>query len=140
ILVAIIQPPKVFDLVIFAFGTMGNSFMVPYIAAVYSKKANSAGVLCSMIGGGVTNILWTAFDWQAFTGFHPFLAGLLVSIIGMIVGTYFGKPPTPDMEEVFEKAKGPRNLPKKVEKNIAQDIAPEASVIADFMKYKPGAE
>jgi|SRR5690625_29016 len=140
ILVAIIQPPKVFDLVIFAFGTMGNSFMVSYIAAVYWKKANSVGVLCSMIGGGLTNILWTAFDWQAVTEIHPFLAGLLISIIGMIVGNLFGKPPTPEMEEVFEEAKGPRRLPKKVEQNIAQDIGPEARVIADFMKQKPSVQ
>src|SRR5690625_2636622 len=39
ILVAIIQPPKVYDLVIFAFGTMGNSFMFSYIAAVYWNEA-----------------------------------------------------------------------------------------------------
>ena len=140
ILVAVIQPPKVFDLVVFAFGTMGNSFMVPYIAAVYWKKANSTGVLCSMIGGGITNILWTALDWQAITGLHPFLAGLFISVIGMIIGNLFGNPPTSDMEEIFEEAKGPRRLPKKVEQNIAQDIAPEARVISDFMKHKPSVQ
>src|SRR5699024_229629 len=59
-----------------------------------------------VIGGGLTNILWTAFDWQAVTGLHPFLAGLLISIIGMIVGNLFGKPPTPEMEEVFKEAQG----------------------------------
>src|SRR5699024_11902088 len=116
------------------------TFMGSYIAAVSWKKASSAGVLCSMLGGGLTNILWTAFDWQAVTGLQPFLAGLLISIIGMIVGNLFGKPPTPEMEEVFKEAQGPRKLPKKVEQNIAQDIGPEARVIADFMKQKPSVQ
>lgn len=120
VIVAIIQPPKVFDLVVFAFGTLGNSFMVSYIAAVYWKKANSIGVLCSMIGGGVTNILWTALDWQSATGMHPFLAGLIISIIGMIIGNYFGKPPTSEMMQLFEEAKGPRRLPKQIEKKYCQ--------------------
>ncbi|TXL66803.1 sodium/proline symporter [Cerasibacillus terrae] len=133
IIVAIIQPPKVFDLVVFAFGTLGNSFMVSYIAAVYWKKANSTGVLCSMIGGGVTNILWTALDWQSATGMHPFLAGLIISIIGMIIGNYFGKPPTREMMELFEEAKGPRRLPKQIEKNIAKDIGPEARAISEYI-------
>src|SRR5690625_6942910 len=93
-----------------------------------------------MCGRVHTNILWTAFDWQAVTEIHPFLAGLLISIIGMIVGNLFGKPPTPEMEEVFEEAKGARTLPKKVEQNIAQDIGPEAMVIADFIKQKPSVQ
>src|SRR5699024_1706842 len=106
-------------------------------AAVYWKKANSVGVLCSMIGGGLTNILWNAFDWQAVTEIHPFLAGLLISIIGMIVGNLFGKPPTSEMKEAYKEAKGPRKLPKKVEQERAQDIGPEARVIGDFMRQNP---
>lgn len=136
IIVAIIEPPKVFDLVIFAFGTLANSFMVSYIAAVYWKKSNSTGVLCSMIGGGVTNIIWTAFVWQDATGLHPFIAGLIISILGMIIGTMFGKKPTADMIEVFEEAKGPRKVPKQIEQNIAQDIGPEARVISNFVNHK----
>lgn len=134
IIVAIVQPPKVFDLVVFAFGTLGNSFMVPYIAAVYWKKANSVGVLCSMISGGVTNILWTSFDWQSVTGIHPFLAGLIISIIAMMIGNPFGTPPSEPIKKVFEEAKGPRPLPKNIDKHINRDISPEAKIISTFIQ------
>lgn len=134
VLVAIIQPPKVFDLVVFAFGTLGNSFMVPYIAAVYWKHANKAGVLSSMIAGGTSNILWTSFGWESVTGIHPFLAGLIISIVAMLIGNRFGTPPSERIQEIFEKAKGERLLPKNVEKNISKDIGPEAKVISVFLK------
>src|SRR5699024_12189259 len=90
IVVAVVQPPKVFDLVIFAFGTMGNAFLVPYVTAVYWMNANKVGVICAMLSGAITNILWETLSWQDGTGFHPFLAGLLGSMIAMCRGNIFG--------------------------------------------------
>lgn len=75
VIVAIYQPPSVFALVIFAFGVLGNSFMIPYVASVYSKKANSVGVICAMVGGGLTNIIWTTAGLQDITAIHPFFGG-----------------------------------------------------------------
>src|SRR5690625_3503787 len=75
VVVAINEPPTVFALVIFAFGTLGNSFLVPYVCSVYWKNANKVGVLFAMIGGSISHILWTALDWQTTTGIHPFLGG-----------------------------------------------------------------
>lgn len=134
ILVAIIQPPRVFDLVVFAFGTLGNSFMVAYIASVYWKNANKVGVLSSMIAGGLSNILWTSLNWEAVTGIHPFLAGLIISIIAMLIGNRFGTPPSEKIQKIFDEAKGQRILPKNIEKNIAKDIGPEARTISLFLK------
>lgn len=133
VIVAIKQPPSVFALVVFAFGTLGNSFLVPYVCSVYWKNANKVGVLCAMIGGGVTNVLWTSFDWQSATAIHPFLGGLFVSILGMIIGNYFGSTPSKPIQEAFEEARGARRLPQHIEKNIARDIGPEAKAIADFV-------
>lgn len=135
VVVAVNQPPSVFALVIFAFGTLGNSFLVPYVCSVYWKNANKIGVLCAMIGGGLTNILWTSFDWQSATAIHPFLGGLMVSILGMIIGNKFGSTPSEPIQKAFDEAKGPRNLPKNIEKNIARDIGPEARSIADFVGH-----
>nr|WP_245799398.1 sodium/proline symporter [Virgibacillus siamensis] len=136
VVVAINQPPSVFALVVFAFGTLGCSFLVPYICSVYWKNANKVGVLCAMISGGVTNIIWTSFEWQSITAVHPFLGGLIVSIIGMIVGNRFGSTPSKPIQEAFEEAKGPRQLPGNIEKNIARDIAPEAKGISEFVKRR----
>src|SRR5699024_7397331 len=59
VIVAIKQPPTVFALVIFAFGTLGNSFLVPYICSVYRKNSNKVGILSAMISGSISHILWT---------------------------------------------------------------------------------
>lgn len=133
VIVAINQPPSVFTLVIFAFGTLGNSFLVPYVCSVYWKNANKVGVLCAMIGGGITNILWTSFDWASATAIHPFVGGLIVSILGMLIGNFFGSTPSKEIQEAFDEAKGPRILPKNIDKNVSRDIGPEARSISDFL-------
>ncbi|MDC3424413.1 sodium/proline symporter [Aquibacillus sp. 3ASR75-11] len=134
VIVAIYQPPSVFTLVIFAFGVLGNSFMVPYITSVYSKKSNSIGVLCAMIGGGTTNILWTSMDLQTITAIHPFLAGLVISILGMVIGNKFGSAPSQPIQDAFEKSKGDRRIPRSIDKNISRDLSPEARNISKFIQ------
>ncbi|WP_019416153.1 sodium/proline symporter [Paenisporosarcina sp. TG20] len=136
VIVAIWQPPSIFTLVIFAFGVLGNSFMVPYVASVYSKKANGLGALCAMIGGGLTNIIWTLMELEAVTAVHPFLAGLIISIIGMIIGTKLGKKPSGPMQETVERAKGIRHIPAKIENNTARELGPEARNISEFFGNK----
>ncbi|SFE57314.1 sodium/proline symporter [Alteribacillus iranensis] len=135
VIVAINEPPSVFTLVVFAFGTLGNSFLVPYVCSVYWKNANKIGVLSAMIAGGASHILWTALDWQSATAIHPFLGGLIVSIAAMILGNFFGSPPSDEIQEAFYKARGTHKLPKNIDKNVARDLAPEASSIADFTGY-----
>nr|WP_221434281.1 sodium/proline symporter [Geomicrobium halophilum] len=133
IVLATYEPPAVFTLVVFAFGVLGNTFLVPYVASVYSKKANKGGVLCAMIGGAGTNIVWETFTLQNVTGLHPFLAGLLISIIGMVIGNTFGRTPSPPILESFELAKYNHRIPKNLEKGISDDIAPEAKNISRFI-------
>lgn len=108
--------------------------MVAYIASVYWKNANKVGVLSSMIAGGLSNILWTSLNWEAVTGIHPFLAGLIISIIAMLIGNRFGTPPSEKIQKIFDEAKGQRILPKNIEKNIAKDIGPEARTVSLFLK------
>ncbi|WP_138419615.1 sodium/proline symporter [Aquibacillus sediminis] len=133
VVIAIYEPPAVAALVLFSFGVLGNSFLVPYVASVYSKKANHVGAVCAMIGGAATNILWTVLDLAAVTSVDPFLAGLVVSIIGMLIGSRFGKKPSDKIKQSIEDAKGKKVLPSKVEKNIAHDLSPEANNISDIL-------
>ncbi|WP_156291380.1 sodium/proline symporter [Oceanobacillus salinisoli] len=134
VIVAIYQPPTIFALVIFASGVLGNSFIVPYIASVYSTKANKVGVLCSMIAGAGTNIIWTVGALDTVTGIHPFLAGVIFSIAGMLVGNRFGNPPSDEMQALVEKAKGPRQIPKNINKSISFDLSPEAKNISTHLQ------
>lgn len=133
IIVAIYQPPSIFGLVIFAVGTLGNCFLVPYVASVYSKNATHIGCLCAMLGGAATNIVWTSMNLEASTGLHAFLAGLIVSYLGMAVGSRFGRKPSQPIIDIFEQAKSNRFLSKKFEQNIARNLAPEAKNIAQFL-------
>ena len=134
IVVAIYEPPSIFGLAVFAFGTLGNCFLVPYVASVYSKKANYIGCLCAMIGGATTNIIWTAMELEGVTAVHPFLAGLTVSLLGMIIGSRFGKKPTQKVLDIFEKSTNKRYFSQKFDQNINRGLAPEAKNISEFLK------
>ncbi|WP_408008384.1 sodium/proline symporter [Pseudalkalibacillus sp. A8] len=138
IIVAIFEPPSVFTLVVFAFGVLGNSFLVPYVASVYMRNATNIGVLTAMISGGLTNVLWTVGNLEAYTAIHPFLAGLIISIIGIFIGNNFGRTPSQKILDDFEKAKGPHHISKTIEKNIAKDLSPEAKNISEFYNNLPG--
>lgn len=133
IVVAVYEPPTVFALVIFAFGVLGNTFLVPFVASVYSRKANKVGVLSAMIAGSVTNIVWELFAFQEPTGLHPFFAGLLFSILAMLIGNRFGTPPSKSILEAFDIAKSHKPIPKHLEKGIYDDLAVEARNISDFI-------
>lgn len=137
VIVAIFEPPSVFTLVVFAFGVLGNSFLVPYVASVYSKKTTNVGALTSMIAGGTTNIIWTAGNLEAVTAIHPFLAGLIVSFIGLLIGNRFGRTPSQPVLDAFEKAKGIRKESRKITKHIAKDLSPEAKNISEFLQQMP---
>ncbi|GLY08841.1 hypothetical protein Bbad01_00570 [Bacillus badius] len=133
IIVAIYEPPSIFGLAVFAFGTLGNSFLVPYVASVYSKKANYIGCLCAMVGGAATNIAWTSLNLEAATAVHPFLAGLAVSLLGMVIGSQFGSKPSQRIQDIFEQSKNKRFFSKEFDQNIARHLAPEAKNISKFL-------
>jgi SSS family solute:Na+ symporter len=62
------------------------TLLVPMFCAVYWKKANSTGAFLSIVLGIST---WIIFDKILVTPFPALMAGLLASIIGMILGTLF---------------------------------------------------
>ena len=140
IVVAIYEPPSIFGLAVFAFGTLGNSFLVPYVASVYSKKATYIGCLSAMIGGAMTNIIWTSMELEAVTAVHPFLAGLTVSLVGMIIGSRFGRKPSQPIMDIFERSTNKRFFSKEFDQNIARSLAPEAKNISKFLAKEPGSQ
>lgn len=124
--VAAFEPPSVFQLVIFGFGVLGNSFIVPYVASVYSTKANRVGAIAAMVSGAVTHILWTEWNFEAVTGLHPFIGGLVMSILGMLIGNFFGKAPSQKIQQEVEGAKKGRNISRDLDRHASRELAPEA--------------
>ena len=75
---AIWQPPAVFSLVIFATTVLGSAFVPSYVCAVWWKKANAVGAVCSMIAGSVAAVLWKLCGSDAI---DPMVAGIASSTV-----------------------------------------------------------
>lgn len=84
-LVALVQPPSVFGIVVFATSVLGSAFLPAYVCAVWWRQANTPGALASMVAGAGTALLWQLVGMDAATGLHAMLAGLLGSTASMIV-------------------------------------------------------
>ena len=117
LILAMWQPPGVFDLVVFATATMGSAFVPSYICAVWWKKANTPGAIISMLAGATAavaaQIMGTADSW----GIDPMMAGIVASTVGIIVGslaTQRSHPVQPEVlaavEETMKVAPVPKHL------------------------------
>ncbi|QEK12931.1 sodium/proline symporter [Crassaminicella thermophila] len=139
IAIALIQPPGVFTLVVFAFGVLANSFLVPYVAAVYWDKANNMGALGAMIGGGLTNFIWTVAKLEIITYMHPFFAGLLASIACLFIFNRFGNKPSQKIIDAVHKAQGKNssNVSKGIQNSTCKMLAPEANAVSIFIASRP---
>lgn len=132
--IAYFQPPTIFGLVVFAWGVLGNTFMVPYIAAVYWPEANKAGALGAMIGGGLTNIIWTVLKLEAITAVHPFFAGLIVSIVCMLIFNRFSAGVSDTVRTAVQEASGGGfTIPPKLAAGMSKILIPEAREVGRFL-------
>ncbi len=134
IAIALINPPGVFDIVIFSFSALGSAFLPSYVSAVWWKKANTTGCIASMILGSSTAVLWSALDLSATTGFHEFFAGLLVSIAAMIIGTLIGKNPPKEVQDMVDRAACKTKIPVGLATANYKQLAPETGGVLDFLK------
>ncbi len=84
-LVALIQPPTVFQVVIFVTSVLGSAFFPAYVCAVWWRRANTPGALASIIAGASVSFVWQLIGLESASGLHPMVAGLTASISSMIV-------------------------------------------------------
>lgn len=134
VVIALIQPPGVFGLVIFSFSSLGAAFLPSYFCAVWWKKANTTGAIASMILGCLTATVWVAFSLQDVTGLHQFFAGLIVSIPAMIIGSQFGTPTSPEMRDLIDRASCKMKIPAGLAGANFKQIAPETNGVLGFLK------
>lgn len=136
VVVASIQPPGVFELVIFAFGGLGTAFLVPNVAGIYWDRANWKGALAAMLGGSGTNILWTAFGLQSSTAVHPFLAGLIISAVLLVTVTLVTEPPDEEVVAIVRDARISSDTPSGTASASARSLAPEARSVSEFLSER----
>jgi solute:Na+ symporter, SSS family len=93
-LFALNSDSTIYEMVVGAYKVTLVAAFVPLAAGLYWRQATSQGALAAIVGGLVT---WVALEIIAPDGlFPPQLAGLLVSIAGMLLGSllpqWYGKP------------------------------------------------
>lgn len=134
VVIAIINPPGVFDLVIDAFSFMGCAFLPSYVCAIWWKKANGLGSVVSMIAGGAIVQVWSLGGLDVVTGCHQFFAGIIVSGLCMFIFSHFGKPTSPEMQDLVERAKGKKiAVSKKVQVASSKHLSTETKAISQFV-------
>lgn len=100
VVLAITEPPGVFDIVVFATSVLGSAFVPAYICAVWWKKANTVGAISSMVVGTLASVISEVSGSTDGIGFDPMVIGITCSTIAMIVGSLLTQRSNPVPEHV----------------------------------------
>ncbi|MCZ6617103.1 MAG: sodium/proline symporter [Gammaproteobacteria bacterium] len=84
-LIALLEPPTVFAIVVFTTSVLGSAFLPAYVCAVWWRKANTPGAITSMVSGASIATAWELAALWDPTGLHPMLAGIVGSTAAMII-------------------------------------------------------
>lgn len=89
----------ILDALLVAFSVQLSGILVPVLACFYFPRANQLGVSMSALGGtGFIVIDYILSQMNVNTPWpgepYSVLIGFTISILGLIIGTYSGKPPT----------------------------------------------
>ena len=130
--VALVEPPTVFKIVIFATSVLGSAFLPAYFCAVWWRKANTPGALSSMVVGAAMAFGWEYAGFVESTQVAPMVAGVVSSTVTMIVVSLLTQriaPVPPYIVEVMDEAATVGPIPKKLLAATDMSLAPEASAI-----------
>ena len=131
--VAVLEPPTVFAIVIFATSVLGSAFAPAFICAVWWKRANTPGAIASMLAGATTCIAWELGDLAAATTLHSMFAGLCASaaaIVTVSLATGRLAPVPARVTAAVDAAVAIRPLPAGMRGDPAFAFSPEAAEIA----------
>jgi sodium/proline symporter len=134
IVVALVKPPGVFSIVVFTTSVLGSAFLPSYFCAVWWKKANAPGAIASMIGGGGMAFFWRLSGAMSATAVHPMFAGLIVSIILIVVvslATQKSHPVPSHIVRAMEASSKLEPIPKELYVRADHTLSPEAKEIGD---------
>jgi SSS family transporter len=101
LVLAITEPPGVFDIVVFATSVLGAAFVPVYVCAVWWKKANTPGALASITVGTVAAVTAQVTGSSDRIGFDPMGIGLTCSVIAIVVVSLITQRSHPVPEHVL---------------------------------------
>lgn len=134
--IALIEPPSVFNVVIFTTSVLGSAFLPAYVCAVWWKKANMPGALCSIILGALTAFCWQFFGVTEMTTIAPMVVGVISSTSTMIIVSLLtqSKYPVPEnVLELIEESSLVRLIPNNISSASNDSIAIQALEIKKFL-------
>jgi len=137
--IALVEPPSVFNVVIFATSVLGSAFLPAYVCAVWWKKANTPGALASIIVGASTAFFWEFLEITALTTIAPMVAGVFSSTLTMILVSLItqNKYPVPlDILKLMEESAKIRPIPKNTIPDSKSTLSNEAIEIENFLRNK----
>jgi len=134
--IALVQPPAVFDVVIFATSILSSAFAPAFVCAVWWKKANTPGAIASMVTGASTSFVWEVGNLADATTLAPVTVGLLASTLIIIVvslATQSISPVPGHIVAVLEETAKVGPIPKHLLSASDFALSPEAEQIESIL-------
>ncbi len=134
--VALVEPPAVFDVVIFATSVLGSAFAPAFLCAVWWKKANTPGAIASIVAGAATAFTWQIAGLETQTTFHPMAAGILASTLTIVVvslATQSIAPVAPHILKAMEETENLGPIPREMLAMSDFALRPEAEEIGSIL-------
>jgi sodium/proline symporter len=138
-IIALVQPPAVFDIVIFATSILSSAFAPAFICAVWWKKANTPGAIASMVTGALTSFVWEVGSLADTTTLAPVTVGLLASTLTIIVvslATQSISPVPGHIVTVLEETGKVGPIPKQLLAGSDFALSPEAEQIESILEHR----
>ncbi len=134
--VALVEPPSVFSIVIFATSVLGSAFLPAYFCAVWWPKANTPGALASMIVGASVAFVWEFAGLVPITQMHPMLVGVISSSLTMYlvsIATQKSSPVPPHVLEMMSDSATLGPIPAHYLAAIDVGLTREAAAIRNAL-------
>ncbi len=103
-LLAIDPNSSVMGLVSYAWAGLGAAFGPVIILSLFWKRMTMKGAVAGMIVGGGMVLIWENVPVFSSTGLYSIIPGFFLALIAVVVVSTFDKPPSKEVEELFEKA------------------------------------
>lgn len=101
-MVMTLDPPGlVWEISTMASAGMGSAFFACTLIGMYWKRATKAATIVSMIVGTSVTVIWYVAGLSYLV--HPFLPGMVLSVICFVVISLFTQAPTQDTVDMFFK-------------------------------------
>jgi sodium/proline symporter len=136
-LVALVEPPAVAFVVIFATSVLGSAFAPAFVAAVWWKKANTPGAIASMVAGATTAVFWELAGLAVTTTLAPVTVGLTASTVAIVVvslATQRSSPVPTDVLAAMEETARVGPIPETLIAMSDFALRPEAEEIESMLR------